>query len=53
MIDVNETAQRVPFGIDFPGSLSSPDILAPAIMPVTPLKSTPNTMANEFSESVV
>lgn len=38
--NVNATAPRVPRGIDLPGSFSSPDMFAPAIMPVTPLKRT-------------
>ena len=44
---VNPTALSVPRGMLFEGSLSSPDIFAPAIIPVTPLKRTPNIVAND------
>jgi hypothetical protein len=33
----------------FDGSLSSPDMFAPAMIPVTPLNNTPNTVAKETS----
>lgn len=44
---VNPTAVSVPRGMLLEGSLSSPDIFAPAMIPVTPLKRTPNTVAND------
>ena len=37
-------APRVPFEIDLAGSRRSPDMLAPAIMPVHAGKNTPNTI---------
>ena len=40
---VNRQAPRVPLGMFFPGDTSSPDMLAPAMMPVTPENRTPNT----------
>lgn len=43
--NVNATALSVPTGMLCDGRRSSPLIFAPAIMPVTPLNSTPNTMA--------
>ena len=33
VVKVKAQADKVPRGIDFPGSLSSPDRLAPAIIP--------------------
>jgi hypothetical protein len=47
MTHVKPMALKVPLGIDLEGSLSSPDMLAPAIIPVTPLNKTPKTVAKE------
>ena len=43
VMKVNTVPAIVPFGMDRDGSLSSPDKFAPANMPVTPEKSTPNS----------
>ena len=53
VVNVNNIAPKVPFGIDRPGSLSSPDMLAPDIIPVTPLNNTPKTTGNAVISSVV
>ena len=42
VMKVNIVPDIVPFGIDRDGSLSSPDKFAPANIPVTPEKRTPN-----------
>lgn len=41
---VNKIARIVPFGIAFCGSFKSPDILAPANIPVAAGKNTENTL---------
>lgn len=43
---VKPTALSVPRGMLLEGSFSSPDRFAPAMIPVTPLNRTPNTVAN-------
>ena len=43
VMKVNTVPAIVPFGMDRDGSLSSPDKFAPANIPVTPEKSTPNS----------
>ncbi len=40
---VKAQAARVPRGMDLPGLTSSPERLAPDMMPVTPEKRTPKT----------
>jgi hypothetical protein len=41
---VNAQADKVPLGMFFPGDLSSPDMFAPDMIPVTPENKTPKTM---------
>ena len=53
MTKVKETAPKVPFGIDLDGSLSSPDMFAPAMIPVTPENMTPKTKGKDVTVFVV
>ena len=44
MESVKTQAESVPLGMFFAGFTSSPDMFAPDMIPVTPEKSTPNTL---------
>ena len=48
---VTTTADRVPRGIDFDGLAKSPDMLAPAMMPVTAGKNRANNTQNPVAGS--